>query len=414
MNYSSFILKSFLILCFSSQYSYAKTPKKILTDSEVIELSKQFLPPTVKRFTVQETVKAEMGYALFRDLRFSINNKVACATCHPSDKLFADLKIVSEGVFHLSRNAPTVINSRFRKSFFWDGRVSSLEEQAKIPVETEAEHGITRGRVAQLILQNYKPLYEHGFGAFPKSIIKLLQSKKMFQAYPEVKKTKFRVLSHNVQLQPQNPFWVKNWNSLDQKQRDAIDQVFDNFAKSIAIFQRGLIAEDSPFDLFIKKLQQTKDIKKSLNKKFRTVEYAGFRVFIERAQCIKCHNGPDLTDDKFHNTALIKPSLQIDLGRASAFVTHPMSLCQLYNIEKCPSTASEALLKTSLAQFKTPSLRNVAMTPPYFHNGSIGTLEEVLIHYQSKPTKKALGAIDPLFNPIKLTKAEAPLLSPFP
>ena len=92
---------------------------------------------------LQSPAKITLGDQLFHDVRFSLDGKVSCATCHAKDKAFTDHRRVSKGHNGLlgTRNAPTVINAAFMTSLFWDGREVDLEGQSKQPPINPVEGG---------------------------------------------------------------------------------------------------------------------------------------------------------------------------------------------------------------------------------------------------------------------------------
>ena len=123
----------------------------------------------------------------------------------------------------------------------------------------------------------------------------------------------------------------------------------DRVAKALSSFQRTLVTRDSRFDRYLR------GDKQALNDQ----EKRGLILFISKAACTQCHNGPNLTDNQFHNVGTLHVGpLMVDMGRM--------------NVTKDPK---------DMHAFKTPSLRNVALTPPYMHDGVLGTLEEVVEFY---------------------------------
>jgi cytochrome c peroxidase len=141
-----------------------------------------------------------------------------------------------------------------------------------------------------------------------------------------------------------------------------------SLAKALASFERTIVSKNSPFDTWLDGNQSA--ISPSAKR--------GFRVFAGKANCAACHSGPNFTDDGFHNIGLKDNN---DNGR----------------YELVPITISKGA-------FKTPSLRDIALTAPYMHNGAYRTLEEVIDHYDRGGDDKS--NLDPNLKPLRLTNRE--------
>jgi len=257
------------------------------------------LPGTVDAPSNNPTTaaKAALGKQLFFDPRLSGNNKTSCASCHLPTRSFADRRARSLGQQGrpLTRNTPTVVNSGFLKHLLWDGRATSLEQQALLPIASPLEMN-----------QDLDDL-ESELNAVPGYV------------------TQFR-------------------------------RVFDSgvtrtgIARALAAFQRTLVSKPSPLDRFLA------GDKSALPGEARR----GLELFRGTAGCVRCHNGPLLSDGRFYRLGV---SLK-DRGRQS--------------VTGKPADAF---------RFRTPSLRNIARTAPYMHNGSQKTLEDVVtFYYRGVPT----------------------------
>lgn len=253
-------------------------------------------PPTV------ETV--ELGRRLYYDTALSVDNTVSCATCHDPEMGFADAKRVSTGVNGKTgvRNSPTVLNSAYYTTQFWDGRVLTLEKQAEGPVENQVEMAHTLSGVERRLNDNasYRAAFEKAFGPGPIT--------------------------------------------------------YDMVEKAIASFERTVVSGDSPFDRWYYGKEE-KAVSESVK--------LGFEVFRnpKKGNCAVCHTVDEkqalFTDNKFHNIGVgVKDEELTDLGRFQV-------------------TNKDA----DRGAFKTPSLRNVALTAPYMHDGSLKTLKEVVDFY---------------------------------
>ncbi len=239
--------------------------------------------------------RIELGKHLFFDPRLSGSNSISCATCHNPALGWSDSQATAIGdrMQVLERATPTIINTGYQRVQFWDGRASTLEEQALGPIVAAVEMN--------------QPLYEL-FG----ELKEIPGYVKMFEvAYPG----------------------------------EGINAI--TIGKAIAAFERTIIAGESDFDRWLK--GDTNAMSAEARR--------GFLVFAGKGNCTACHTRHNFTDDKFHNIGLKNVT---NLGR---FAIEP-----------------DEKLKGA---FKTPTLRDIARTAPYMHNGAYKTLEEVVEHYNS-------------------------------
>ena len=259
--------------------------------------------------------KAELGKKLFFDPRLSGSGQISCASCHDADLAFADGRTVSFGHSRkeLKRNAPSILNTAFNQTLFWDGRAASLEQQAADVVSNADEMHAS----AEFVRENLGKLpdYTNEFAAVFGS--------------PEV--TLVRA------------------------------------AQAIATFERTITSRGNGFDSFLR----------GDTNALSDAAVRGLHLFRTDARCVNCHNGPNFTDGRFHNEGLTYYGRKLqDLGR--------------YEVTKKPD---------DVGKFKTPSLRNIARTAPYMHNG-LFDLDGVLNMYNAgMPTVRPREAQrnDPLF-----------------
>lgn len=316
------------------------------------------LPPLpVPADNPQTQAKIELGDTLFHDPRFSADGKVSCSTCHDRAKGFTDNLRVSKGFNDLTgtRNAPTVLNSAYLTTLFWDGREPDLEGQSKQPPINPVEGGLPDHQPIIAILRT-DPAYVKAF-------------REVFDVAPE-------------------------------------DITIDHYAKAIASFERTLIAGDSPFDRFF----YGGDPEAMSEAAIR-----GFRVFTGQGRCVSCHTVEQtqalFTDNRFHNIGvgfkrirgkendIAAKFLAAKQGGADVDVT---VLTDPDASELGRFAVSEDL--TTVGAFKTSTLRNVDLTAPYMHDGSLKTLEDVVDFYnnggredENDPTSEFLsGGIRPL------------------
>ncbi|HUE38246.1 MAG TPA: cytochrome c peroxidase [Candidatus Binatia bacterium] len=279
------------------------------------------------RWPTQE--KVALGEKLFNDKRLSVDGTVSCSTCHDPKRGFVDHKPQSEGVKQQKgqRNSPTVLNAMFNATQFWDGRAPSLEEQAKLPVLNPIE-------MAQ---------------KSPEDVVAKLQG---IAEYAERFKAVF-----------------------------GRDVTYDDMAAAIAAFERTQYAGDAPFDHFI--AGETKAIGDSARR--------GWALFNGKGRCNDCHAvstaNPLFSDQKFHNIGIAAHKVDfIDRARKAAAVVRSGDVKQVDElaIQTEFSELGRFLVTKRLndiGAFKTPTLRNIAATAPYMHDGSLATLWDVMDHY---------------------------------
>ena len=275
--------------------------------------------------------KVALGEKLFKDKRLSINDTVACATCHDPDRGFVDHKSLSEGVGGKAkptqRNSPTVLNAMFNATQFWDGRAPSLEEQAKLPILNPIEMG---------------------------------------QKSPDDVVAKVRAI----------PEYAQSFQRLFGR-----DLTYDDLVAAIAAFERTQYAGDAPFDHYLH--GDSKAIDASAQR--------GWVLFNGKGRCNECHAfntvTPLFSDQKFHNIGIAAHKTDfIGLARRATEIVRSGDLKQIDELA-IQSDLSELgrFLVTKQANdigaFKTPNLRDIAVTGPYMHDGSMQTLWDVMDHY---------------------------------
>lgn len=394
------------------------------------------------------------GRSLFFDKRFSINGKVACSTCHQPERAFTDGKQTSLGVGMTGRNAPTIINTRDNFWFFWDGRSDSLEAQALGPIENPVEHGISRAHIARILNSYYSEQYEALFGklefqnfkslpeeALPVSVSPPLSKTTLEFAYATLSSDKVRdavnqsaKVNLSTQAEALRKFleesdihsensWNRAYETLSHFQQDQLNQIFANFGKAIAAYEKTIYSCSSPFDQFVERWKQNESglPYDALNTEFNSAALRGLTLFTGRGNCILCHNGPNLTDSQFHNIGLSLNQEEIPIGRAngikivqaSIFNCHGKYFAQS-SLESCREL--DYLNSSSpefVGAFKTPSLRNLDLTGPYMHDGRFTTLRDVLNFYSKLDVLPALGIREESLKPLHLTEDETSDLETF-
>jgi cytochrome c peroxidase len=289
---------------------------------------------------------AEFGRKLFFDTRLSANGQVSCATCHNPDEEFQDGIPLAKGVGVTNRRTMPIAGMAYSPFLFWDGRKDSLWAQALGPLESPVEHGGSREQYAKLLAAHYRADYETIFGTMP-------------------------ALST----------------------RDAATAVFVNMGKAIAAYERTIEYAPSRFDRYVDALQDTG---RAPQGELSADEVAGLRLFIGKASCVNCHNGPLLTNNEFHNTGVpARVGLPADNGRlagASAVLRDEFNCSSRWSDARSKCAELEFLVTGDHVlerAFKVPSLRNVADRAPYMHAGQFSTLSEVVDHYNRAPEAPA-------------------------
>jgi cytochrome c peroxidase len=322
------------------------------TEEEVAQLSSMSLrelgpaPADPTNRVADDPRAAELGRTLFFDTRLSANGQVSCATCHIPDKEFQDGTSLARGVGATNRRTMPIAGMAHSPFLFWDGRKDSLWAQALGPLESPVEHGGSREQYAKVIAAHYRADYEAIFGTMP-------------------------ALST----------------------RDEATAVFVNMGKAIAAYERTIEYGPSRFDRYVDALQDTGRVAEGV---LSPDEVAGLRLFIGKASCVNCHNGPLLTNNEFHNTGVpARAGLPADRGRLAG------ADAVMRDEFNCRSRWSDAASKCAELEFlvtgdhvlerafKVPSLRNVAERAPYMHAGQFSTLSEVIEHYSRAPESPA-------------------------
>jgi cytochrome c peroxidase len=261
--------------------------------------------------------RAQLGKLLFFDRRLSRTRMVACASCHRPEHAFAEPTAVSTGVDgrHGTRNAPSLANLAWNQSYFWDGRVRTLEEQAGKPIEHPDEMDLPLGEAVSRVAEDagYLRAFMDAYGAEPSEA---------------------------------------------------------TLRGALASFVRTLVTADSPYDRFLAGDESA----------LAPSARRGLTIFFsEKAGCRHCHPQAALTNDGFFNNGTFVEGG--DPGRNS--ITNRTG---------------------DLGKFKVPGLRNIAVTAPYMHDGSVPTLEAVVEQYANGG--RGGPNTDPSIGPLSLTADE--------
>lgn len=301
--------------------------------------------------------KVQLGRKLFFDRRLSANNTVSCAMCHIPEQGFSQnelrLPVGVEGR-GVRRNAPTIYNTAYVERLFHDGREISLENQVWAPLLAANEMGnVSIGVVIERIrsLDDYEERFTAAFGRGP-----------------------------DVQT----------------------------IGMALASYQRVLVSADSPFDRWYygnEELAVDASVKR------------GFEIFRGKGRCIVCHAVSEeyalFTDGRFHNTgigyfATMRPvDTEFDVMLAPGQVERVESdLVESTGTDRFTDLGRYEVTSDpdDRWRYRTPTLRNVALTAPYMHDGSLATLRDVLLFYDRGGIPNEV--LDPLIRPLGLSDAE--------
>ncbi len=296
------------------------------------------LPPLpVPAHNPQTPEKIALGKKLFEDKRFSSTGEVSCSTCHDSAKAFTDSPLqVSEGIEGLTgtRNAPTVINAAYFTTQFWDGRSPSLEDQALHPFVNPVEMG----------LENHEPILE------------VIRS---------------------------DPDYIEAFTKIFGKNETTI--TMDEVTQAIAAFERTQVFGGSPFDRYYFLGDPSA---------LTPAQKRGLELFVNEGRCVSCHiieqTQALFTDSRFHNVGVGINAIQKEVpDLAGEFLEAEYTKTEVDEKVLTDTRTSElgrlAVTRDfdDVGSFKTPTLRNIAVTAPYMHDGSLKTLNDVLVHYNN-------------------------------
>jgi cytochrome c peroxidase len=281
----------------------------------------------------------EFGTRLFFDQRLSGNGTKACASCHVPERNWTDNLRRGVGMAELDRNTPTLMNVRGQRWFGWDGAADSLWSQSLRPIVDSRELAATPRHVAELVRhdEQLSCRYQRAFGAPP--------------------------------------------SPTDD------EAVFVDVGKALAAFQETLMSGATPFDQFRDALARGGSLS-SLS--YSEPAQRGLQIFIGKGACTSCHAGPNFTSGEFFSTGLSRsePLGKPDPGRQAGIRQLQESRFNSlgpYNDDTTGASTARtrqvSIAEANLGEFKVPSLRNLILTAPYGHDGSVERLAEVVRHY---------------------------------
>jgi cytochrome c peroxidase len=280
----------------------------------------------------------EFGRQLFFDMRLSANGNVSCATCHKPGLAWTDGRTLGVATGEVDRNTPSIANVRLNRWFGWDGASDSLWAHGMRPFLDGREHGMSERRVADLLREN-----------------------------------------------PDLACGYRLATGGDVPEDEELALV--NVGKALAAFQETIATGRTPFDDF-RDAMAAGDVAAAAG--YPIAAQRGLKIFAGEGRCSMCHFGPNFSHGEFHEIGIpiYRKSGGVDWGRYQGIKMLRASRFNRlgpYNDDPDPdsgiSTRHVDLNPQTFEQFKVPSLRNVALTAPYMHNGHFATLPQVVKHY---------------------------------
>ena len=270
--------------------------------------------------------KVALGKRLFFDPILSRDRSLACVSCHDPNRAFTDGHAVAIGVFGRqgTRSAPTLVNRGYGASFFWDGRMPTLEQQVLQPIQDPKEMDLTLDEALVRLKghPDYPGLFRAAFGA---------------------------------------------------------EVSVEGLSRALASYLRTILTGDAPVDRYLNGDREALSVQ----------AIQGLGIFRGKGNCSACHVGPTFTDERFHNTGVAWRDGQLaDPGRFTI------------------TGKSE-----EQGAFKTPTLRQIADTAPYMHDGTLASLAEVIEFYDGGGNSNP--HIDPEIRPLHLSDDEKKALAAF-
>lgn len=370
------------------------------------------IPPDPTNRLADQARAVALGERLFFDETFSSSGTVSCATCHDPARAFTDGERTARGEAVGTRNTPTILGAARRRWFTWDGRADTIWSQAAEPIEQPAEHGFDRTRFAVAIRDDpgLRRLWEAACGAFPA----------VLDAVPKALAARPALAGDD-----EGDAVVQAWSKLPVEQRAAIDLVFSASMKALGAYQRTLDMPLSAFDRWADGVGQgtVSMDDETAGGIITPAARRGWLLFAGKANCIQCHGGREFTDGEFHNLGLPGPDGRLggDPGRRGAIArlkADPFSSAGAFSDD--PDGAEARLVRSlkddpeTWGQFRTPSLRGVALTAPYMHDGRFATLAEVIAFYDTLEGAIALDHHrEAVLQPLALTAPERDDLEAF-
>lgn len=298
------------------------------------------------RVETADPAVVELGKMLFFEPRISGDGSTSCATCHDPAKGWSDGMALSDGYpgTKYFRRTRSIVNTAHKQRLYWDGRMSGSDVPTLVRDHIAEAHFMQAD--GRLVLEQLRqiPYYESTF-------------KEVMGGEPS----------------------------------------YGRILNGISAFVKSINSSDVPFDRFLK--GDASAISEEAQR--------GLALFRDKAGCVRCHNGPMLTDNDFHNLGIpTNPNLFEEPLRHITFrrFYKTLGVAHYYQLDHDPGLYGLTKRPEDDGKFKTPSLREVSRTPPYMHNGVLATLEDVVEFYDAGGTGP--GAPTNEIRPLGLSSGE--------
>ena len=300
-----------------------------------------------------------LGEKLFFDPRLSGTGSVLCATCHVPFRSFQDARARAFGLEAVDRNTPSLVNVGSYRWYGWDGAHDNLWAQSIRPLLDPREMRASPAHVASTMRKLYSREYEKAFS---------------------------------------------------RKAPADDEEVMIDAGKALAAYQETLVSGRTPFDEFRDALEKNSSIQN-----YPLAAQRGLRIFVGKGNCGVCHFGPHFTNGEFADTGIgfFAAKGRVDPGRHGGIrklQENPYNLLGRFNDD--PSRASAVgtrhieLQQRNFGEFRVPGLRNVALTAPYMHDGSLASLRDVVTHYSDIDEERLHLDGEKLLKKLNLTSTE--------
>ena len=303
-----------------------------------------------------------LGGKLFFEPRLSGTGSVLCASCHVPYRAFQDARPRAFGLQEVERNTPSILNVSFYRWYGWDGAHDSLWSQSIRPLLDEREMRSSPAKIAQVMRNLFARDYEAAFG----------------------------------------------------RKLPADDQeVLVDVGKALAAYQETLTSARTDFDDFRDAL--AKNDEEAMNA-YPAAARRGLRIFVGKGNCSTCHFGPHFTNGEFADTGIsfFVGKGRVDPGRHAGIKKlkeNPYNLLGRFSDDSSKKTSAGTryveLQHRNFGEWRVPGLRNVALTAPYMHNGSVATLRAVVKHYSELNEERLHADGERILKPLRLTQSEA-------
>lgn len=304
-----------------------------------------------------------LGRKLFFSRKLSSDAQLSCVSCHQPDNAFTDALPQAMGHARGDRNTQALYNLKHHRWFGWDGRNDNLWAQSLRPIVRSDEMALQAADLGSVLSDTeFAASYSSLFGS---------------------------------------------------AQKISEQQNLVNAGKLLAAYIETLETGMSPFDRFRDALEAGDLITAAT---YPEAAQRGFRIFAGKGKCNFCHTGPLFSNGEFHDAGVpyFVATDRVDDGRhggIKALMRSPFTLDGPYSDDpgKTGAWKTRQLVRShnNFGTFRVPSLRNVSLTAPYMHNGSLATLEDVVDHYSNIDLERLHADGELILQPLELTKSES-------